>query len=76
MPTNGAEARYTNIYAAKSSSASGIAAIFDEARSPTVSASTNVPKIVASKARFGDWEADTIIGARHKGGIVSIVEQV
>ena len=33
------------------------------------------PQIVASKGRFGDWEADTIIGARHKGGIVSIVER-
>ena len=33
------------------------------------------PRIVASKGRFGDWEADTIIGARHKGGIVSIVER-
>lgn len=33
------------------------------------------PKIVARKGRFGDWEADTIIGARHKGGILSIVER-
>ncbi|HEU0046814.1 MAG TPA: IS30 family transposase [Nitrososphaera sp.] len=33
------------------------------------------PKIVATKGRFGDWEADTIIGARHKGGILSIVER-
>ena len=33
------------------------------------------PKIVASKGRFGDWEADTIIGARHKGGILSMVER-
>ena len=33
------------------------------------------PKIVARKGRFGDWEADTIVGARHKGGIVSIVER-
>lgn len=33
------------------------------------------PLIVARKGRFGDWEADTIIGARHKGGIVSIVER-
>lgn len=33
------------------------------------------PKIVASKGRFGDWEADTIIGARHKGGILSAVER-
>jgi transposase, IS30 family len=33
------------------------------------------PQIVASKRRFGDWEADTIIGARHKGGILSVVER-
>src|SRR6185436_9235545 len=33
------------------------------------------PPIVASKGRFGDWEADTIIGARHKGGILSVVER-
>jgi IS30 family transposase len=33
------------------------------------------PKIVARKGRFGDWEADTIVGARHKGGILSIVER-
>jgi IS30 family transposase len=33
------------------------------------------PKIVASKRRFGDWEADTIVGARHKGGIASAVER-
>ena len=33
------------------------------------------PKIVASKRRFGDWEADTIVGARHKGGILSAVER-
>ena len=33
------------------------------------------PKIVARKGRFGDWEADTIIGARHKGGILSLVER-
>jgi len=33
------------------------------------------PAIVASKRRFGDWEADTIIGARHRGGILSVVER-
>jgi len=33
------------------------------------------PKIVANKGRFGDWEADSIIGARHKGGILSAVER-
>jgi transposase, IS30 family len=33
------------------------------------------PQIVARKGRFGDWEADTIIGARHKRGILSAVER-
>lgn len=33
------------------------------------------PAIVAGKQRFGDWEADTIIGARHRGGILSLVER-
>src|SRR6185295_5571799 len=33
------------------------------------------PQIVARKRRFGDWEADTIVGARHKGGILSAVER-
>ena len=33
------------------------------------------PAIVASKRRFGDWEADTIIGARHQGAILSLVER-
>jgi IS30 family transposase len=33
------------------------------------------PKIVASKGRYGDWEADTIVGAHHKGGILSAVER-
>jgi IS30 family transposase len=33
------------------------------------------PQIVARKGRFGDWEADTIVGARHKGGILSVVER-
>ncbi len=33
------------------------------------------PKIVAAKGRYGDWEADTIVGAHHKGGILSVVER-
>jgi IS30 family transposase len=33
------------------------------------------PKIVASKRRLGDWEADTIVGAHHKGNILSVVER-
>ncbi len=34
------------------------------------------PGIVDEKARIGDWELDTIIGADHKGVIVSAVERV
>jgi len=33
------------------------------------------PQIVARKGRFGDWEADSIIGARHQEGILSAVER-
>lgn len=33
------------------------------------------PAIVATKSRIGDWEGDTIIGARHRGAILSHVER-
>jgi IS30 family transposase len=33
------------------------------------------PAIVEEKTRLGDWELDTIIGAGHKGVIVSMVER-
>lgn len=33
------------------------------------------PAIVEEKSRLGDWEIDTIIGAEHKGAIVSMVER-
>jgi len=33
------------------------------------------PAIVARKCRIGDWEADTIIGAGHKGAILSHVDR-
>ena len=33
------------------------------------------PEIVDAKSRIGDWEADTVIGANHKGAIVSLVER-
>jgi len=33
------------------------------------------PKIVEKKARIGDWEGDTIIGANHQGTIVSLVDR-
>jgi IS30 family transposase len=31
--------------------------------------------IVDTKSRVGDWEADTIVGKDHKGGLISLVER-
>ncbi len=36
---------------------------------------TKRPPIVETKSRIGDWEGDTIIGAQHKGAIVSYVDR-
>jgi len=33
------------------------------------------PQIVAAKRRYGDWEGDTIIGAKHQGAILSLTER-
>ncbi len=33
------------------------------------------PLIVASKSRLGDWEGDTIVGAQHKGALLTHVER-
>lgn len=33
------------------------------------------PKIVENKSRIGDFEIDTIVGAKHKGAIVTIVDR-
>ena len=33
------------------------------------------PAIVETKERIGDWEIDTIVGKRHKGALVTIVER-
>ena len=33
------------------------------------------PAIVAAKARLGDWEGDTIVGAHHKGALLTHVER-
>ena len=33
------------------------------------------PAIVAEKSRVGDWELDSIIGAKHIGAITSMVER-
>lgn len=34
------------------------------------------PKIVEEKTRIGDWEGDTIIGAKHKGAIFTCVDRM
>ena len=36
---------------------------------------TERPAAVEMRERIGDWEADTIIGAKHQGAIVSLVER-
>lgn len=33
------------------------------------------PKLVSERARFGDWEGDLIMGAEHKGAILTLVER-
>ena len=33
------------------------------------------PAIVAAKTRLGDWELDTVIGARHQGALVTAVDR-
>ena len=32
------------------------------------------PAIVDAKSRLGDWELDSIIGAKHRGAITSVME--
>jgi IS30 family transposase len=36
---------------------------------------SNRPKVVETKSRIGDWEGDTIIGAKHQGAILTYVER-
>ena len=33
------------------------------------------PSIVDTRKRFGDWEGDTVIGKRHQGALVTLVER-
>jgi transposase, IS30 family len=33
------------------------------------------PKAVDQRRRYGDWEGDTIVGARHSGAVVTLVER-
>lgn len=33
------------------------------------------PALVDRRRRYGDWEGDTIVGRRHQGGVVTLVER-
>ena len=33
------------------------------------------PDVANRRARFGDWEGDTVVGRRHRGGLVTLVER-
>ncbi len=33
------------------------------------------PELVDKKQRYGDWEADTIVGKRHQGAVLTLVER-
>jgi IS30 family transposase len=33
------------------------------------------PAVVDEKSRIGDWEIDLVMGARHKGALVTLVER-
>ncbi len=36
---------------------------------------TERPAVVATKSRLGDWEGDTLVGARHQGRLLTHVER-
>jgi transposase, IS30 family len=43
-----------------------------------IPASTSIdgrPAIVDRRGRYGDWEGDTVVGANHRGGAVTLVER-
>ena len=33
------------------------------------------PEVVEEKSRVGDWEGDTIVGSRHRGAVLSLVDR-
>ena len=75
MPISGVVAPCIVICAVKRNSARVIADTSAGGQIPNRTSIDKRPRIVASKSRFGDWEADTIVGTRHKGGILSVVER-
>jgi len=42
---------------------------------PAAAAIANRPQIIERRERIGDWEGDTIVGARRSGAVVSLVER-
>ena len=42
---------------------------------PAAAAIAHRPEVIARRERVGDWEGDTIVGARRSGGVVSLVER-
>jgi IS30 family transposase len=42
---------------------------------PAAATIANRPPIIERRERIGDWEGDTIVGARRSGGVVSLVER-
>jgi IS30 family transposase len=47
----------------------------DAGRLPNAAGIAGRPAIVASRRRYGDWEGDTLVGRRHVGGLLSLVER-
>lgn len=44
-------------------------------RIPAAASIAGRPAVVDRRGRFGDWEADTIVGPHHRGGAVTLVER-
>ncbi len=69
MPTSAAAARSIAIYGAQKKQRKRYSGYLRRGQIPNRTSIDKRPQIVASKRRYGDWEADTIIGAGHRGGI-------
>lgn len=42
---------------------------------PTASCIDQRPAVVDRRTRYGDWEGDTVVGRRHRGALVTVVER-
>jgi IS30 family transposase len=47
----------------------------DRGRIPACTSIEGRPAVVDRRARYGDWEGDTLVGAGRRGGAVSLVER-